>query len=32
MASLRQMITGNEAANQTPEMFCFALLEQLDVL
>jgi hypothetical protein len=32
MASLRQVITDNGAVNQTPEMFCFGLLEQFDVL
>ena len=32
LASLKQVIEANQTAQQTPELFCFGLLEQFDVL
>lgn len=32
MGSLKECIEGNQLANQTPELFCFGLLKEFDVL
>jgi hypothetical protein len=32
LGSLKELIENNQLANQTPEMFCFGLLERFDVL
>ncbi len=32
LGSLKQMIEENQLVNQSPEMFCFGLLERFDIL
>jgi hypothetical protein len=32
LGSLKEVIDGNQTVNQTPELFCFGLLERFDTL